>query len=63
MRSMSSDYAYIKEWRQKSKKNARYNTSYMRERRKHYRSLYVAGKIAYADIPKSYRYFTNSLSS
>lgn len=37
-----------------------YNAIFMREKRRKFRALYVAGKIAYKDIPVSYRYFTDS---
>jgi hypothetical protein len=57
---MSGDYASVKKWRHKNKKNAAYSKLFMQKRRKHFRKLYLAGEIAYADIPKAYRYFVES---
>jgi hypothetical protein len=51
---MSSNYESVKAWRKRHKK---YNSEFMRERRAHFRRLFLSKKIAYADIPKSYRYF------
>jgi hypothetical protein len=49
----------VKKWRNKSKKNHKYNAIYMRKMRKHYRMLYLTGQIAFDNIPVSYRYFTD----
>lgn len=48
-------YEKLKKWRNKSKKNAKYNANYMKVRRQAYSLLYKRGDIAYEDIPKSYR--------
>lgn len=41
--------------------NRKKQTEYMRKRRAHYRKRYLTGEIAYADVPKSYRYFADTL--
>lgn len=47
-------YAAIKKWR---KRHPSYSKDFMRERRQHFRKLYLKKEIAYEDIPKAYRYF------
>ena len=54
------NYYQTKKWRQKSKKNRAYGPKYMREKRRAYRIMYDAGKVAYEDIPKSYRCFRDT---
>ena len=53
---MASNYDYVKKWRSK-KKNLKKSVDYMRRKRREYKEMYDAGKIAYEDIPKGYRYF------
>jgi hypothetical protein len=47
-------YKYITPWR---RKNPAYTRDWMKERRRHFKRMYDEGRIAYADIPKAYRYF------
>ena len=52
-------YLDVEKWRKSSPERARYNPEYMKFRRKYYKTLWLEGKIAYEDIPKSYRYWKN----
>lgn len=53
---MTVAYEYLKEWRSK-RRNKKYNSHYMQEKRAYYKDLYDRGLIKYKEIPKSYRYF------
>lgn len=53
-------YDTVKKWRQKNKRNAAYSRKWMKFRRAMFRRMYLAGEIAYKDIPPSYRHFTDS---
>jgi hypothetical protein len=57
---VTTDYAAVKRWRSKSRKNREYGNAFMRQQRSKYRKLYLQGKIAYADIPPAYRYFKDT---
>jgi hypothetical protein len=57
---MTKEYEYVKAWRGKNKRTRTYARKWQQQRRAHFRNLYLTGKITYAKIPKSYRYFKDT---
>ena len=57
--SVMNAYENLKIWRGRAK-NRGYAAKYMKIWRTYYRQAYLKGDIKYDDIPKAYRYFTDS---